>query len=264
MDPQYKIALADVADGLSNWPMWGRLGWQETKRRYRRTIIGPFWTTLSLSVFIFTLGILWSELWKQDPRTYLPFLTAGMLAWGMVSTVITEGCSSFISAEGLIKSLPFSYTVLTCTVVWRNLIVFLHHLVIYVGVMLYAGIAVTPNTLLVLPGLFLVLVNGIWVSTLLGMICSRYRDIQQIVGSVLQISMFVTPIFWRPEQLGGRFAKFVDFNPLYHYVDIVRSPLLGRAPAMWSWEVVVAGTFIGWAVTLILFSRFRRRLPYWL
>jgi ABC-type polysaccharide/polyol phosphate export permease len=149
-------------------------------------------------------------------------------------------------------------------VVWRNLIVFLHHLVIYVVVMFYAGIAVTPNTLLVLPGLFLVLINGIWVSTLLGLMCSRFRDIQQIVGSVLQISMFVTPIFWVPEQLGGRFIKFVDFNPLYHYVDIVRSPLLGRAPSMWSWEIVVAGTLIGWALTLILFSRFRRRLPYWL
>ena len=263
MDSQYKIALADVADGLSNWPMWGRMGWQETKRRYRRTIIGPFWTTLSLSVFIFTLGILWSELWKQDPRVYLPFLTAGMLAWGMVSTVIIEGCASFIAAEGMIKTLQFSYTVLPCVVVWRNFIVFLHHLAIYVVVMFYAGIEVTSSTLLVLPGLFLVLINGVWVSTLLGMICSRYRDIQQIVGSILQISMFVTPIFWRPEQLVGRFAKFVDFNPLYHYVDIIRSPLLGKAPSMWSWEMVVAGTFVGWMLTLIVFTRFRGRLPYW-
>lgn len=263
MDSQYKIALADVADGLSNWPMWGRMGWQETKRRYRRTIIGPFWTTLSLSVFIFTLGILWSELWKQDPRVYLPFLTAGMLAWGMVSTVIIEGCASFIAAEGMIKTLQFSYTVLPCVVVWRNFIVFLHHLAIYVVVMFYAGIEVTSSTLLVLPGLFLVLINGVWVSTLLGMICSRYRDIQQIVGSILQISMFVTPIFWRPEQLVGRFAKFVDFNPLYHYVDIIRSPLLGKAPSMWSWEMVVAGTFVGWTLTLIVFTRFRGRLPYW-
>jgi lipopolysaccharide transport system permease protein len=76
--------------------------------------------------------------------------------------------------------------------------------------------------------------------------------------------MFVTPIFWAPEQLGARFSQYVDFNPLYHYVDIIRSPLLGRAPAMLSWEMVVAGTLVGWALTLFVYSRFRRRLPYWL
>lgn len=264
MTPSYSAALNDVAAGLSNWRMWGRLGWQETKRRYRRTIIGPFWTTLSLSILIFTMGIVWAKLWKQDPKSYLPFLTSGMLAWGMVATIITEGCSVFTAAEGLIKSLKFSYTLLTCTVVWRNLIVLLHHLLIYVGVMLYAGVPVTPNTLLVLPGLLLVSINGIWVCTLLGMMCSRFRDIQQIVGSVLQISMFVTPIFWSPKQLGDRFTMIVDLNPLYHYVDIVRSPLMGNAPSLLSWEMVAAGTVTGWAVTLFCYSRFRRRLPYWI
>lgn len=227
MIPQYDIAADDIISGIRNWRMWGRLGWQETKRRYRRTIIGSFWTTLSLSIFIFTLGIVWAQLWKQDPKVYLPFLTAGMLAWWLVSTIITEGCSVFISAEALIKSMPFSYTVLACAVVWRNLIVFFHHLAIFVGVMVYAGVPVTLNTMLILPGLCLVSFNGIWVAILLGLMCSRFRDIQQIVASVLQISMFVTPIFWEPKQLGDRFARFVDFNPLYHYVDIVRSPLLG-------------------------------------
>ena len=264
MVPQYQTAIADIRDGLLNWRMWGRLGWQETKRRYRRTVIGPFWTTLSLSIFIFTLGLLWAQLWKQDPKSYLPFLTAGMLAWGLVSIIITEGGSVFIAAEGLIKSLPFSYTILTCAVVWRNLIVFFHHLVIYLGVMLYAGVAVTSSSFLVLPGLLLVAINGIWVCTLLGMMCSRFRDIQQIIASVLQISMFVTPIFWTPKQLGERFALYVDVNPLYHYVDIVRSPLLGNPPSLLSWSVVIAGTIFGWAVTLFFYSRFRRRLPYWI
>jgi ABC-type polysaccharide/polyol phosphate export permease len=264
MTPQYDVALNDIVSGITNWRMWGRLGWQETKRRYRRTIIGPFWTTLSLSIFILTLGIIWAQLWKQDPKAYLPFLTAGMLAWGLVSTIITEGCASFITAESLIKSIPFSYTVLPCAVVWRNMIVFLHNIAIFIGVMLYAGIEVTVNSLMVVPGLFFVSINGIWVAALLGMMCSRFRDIQQIVISLLQISMFVTPIFWKPEQLGARSAIFVDINPLYHYVDVVRSPLLGHAPSLLSWEVVAAGTVVGWAVTLFCYSRFRRRLPYWI
>jgi ABC-type polysaccharide/polyol phosphate export permease len=264
MTPQYSVALGDLFDGVSDWRMWGRLGSQEVRRRYRRTVIGPFWTSISLGIFIFTLGILWATLWKQDPKTYLPFLCSGMLVWAMVASIITEGCNAFISAEGIIKQLRFPYTLLSCSIVWRNVLILFHNLIIFLLVALYAGVSITFSTLLVFPALALIFVNGIWVVTLLALLCSRYRDIQQVITSILQVSMFVTPIFWAPDQLGKEFIKFVDYNILYHYVDIMRSPMLGRTPATWSWIVTIAGTIIGWTVTIYMFSRFRRRLAYWL
>lgn len=264
MTPQYDVAIADIFESTLNWRMWGRLGWQEVKRRYRRTSIGPFWTTISLGIFTVTLGVLWAQLWKQDPKTYLPFLTTGMLAWVMVQTIITEGCATFTSGENIIKSLRFSYVIFSWSIVWRNVIVFLHNFVIYIAIVIYADVPVTWNSLLVFPGLLLISINGVWVATLLGVLCARFRDIQQVIASILQISMFITPIFWAPNQLGARFSKFVDFNILFHFVDIIRSPLLGRAPAILSWEVAIAATVLGWACTLFMYSRFRQRLPYWL
>jgi ABC-type polysaccharide/polyol phosphate export permease len=264
MTPQYSVALGDIFDGVTDWRMWGRLGSQEVRRRYRRTVIGPFWTTLSLGVFVFTLGILWSELWKQNPKTYLPFLCSGMIVWTMIASIINEGAAAFISAEGLIKQLRFPYTLLSCSVVWRNMLTFFHNLVIFGLVCIYARVPLTWATLLAVPALIIIFVNGIWVVTLVGLLCSRYRDIQQVISSFLQVSMFVTPIFWAPDQLGAEFTKFVDYNFLYHYVDILRSPLLGRAPSAHSWNVVIAGTLLGWWLTLYLYSRFRRRIPYWL
>jgi len=264
MTPQYDLALRDIVGGLLNWRMWGRLGWQETKRRYRRTLIGPFWTTLSLGIFIFALGILWAQLWKQDPKTYLPFLTSGMLAWVLVSSVITEGCVVFTSGENLIKSLRINYTTLTCAVIWRNLIVLLHNFIIFLAVMVYAGVPVTWNSLLIVPGLLLIAINGIWVIILLGLLCSRFRDVQQVTTSILQVAMFVTPIFWAPEQLSSKFAKVVEFNFLFHFVDVLRAPLLGRAPSPWTYAMVLACTIMGWALTVMIYSRFRRRLAYWL
>src|SRR5450631_910433 len=103
MVPEYKAAVTDVIEGLADWPMWGRLGWQEVKRRYRRTAIGPLWSTLSLGIFIFVLGFVWANLWHQDVHVFLPFLSAGLLAWTLVTTIINESCSVFISAEALIK-----------------------------------------------------------------------------------------------------------------------------------------------------------------
>lgn len=264
MTPQYDVAAFDFVHGASAWHMWGRLGWREIKRRYRRTVIGPFWTTLSLGLFISVLGVVWARLWNQDPKVYLPFLTAGMLVWNLVQTIVNEGCLVFVSGEGFIKQMRFPYSMLCWSVIWRNLIVFGHNLIIFVAVAVYAGTRPTAATLLALPGLALIAVNGVWVATLLGVICARYRDVTQLTASVLQISMFVTPIFFNREQLGGRAAVLADWNLLYHFVDIVRAPLLGRAPETWSWIIVAMTTVVGWGATFWFYSRFRRRVPYWL
>lgn len=264
MIPQYDVALADFTEGISAWRLWGRLGWQDIKRRYRRTAIGVFWTTLSLGVFISALGIVWANLWNQDPRTYLPYLCAGMLTWSLVSTIVTDGAVAFTSGESLIKQIRFPYTILSCSVVWRNLVVFFHNLLIFVAVGLYASVPITMASLLVVPGLLLVSINGIWMVTLLALLCVRYRDIQQLIASLLQVALFVTPIFYTPEQLGPQLRKVVDWNVMFHYVEVVRSPLLGRAPAAWTWTIVGIATVLGWGLTLWTFSRFRRRVPYWL
>ena len=264
MTPSYGAAIVDLVDGLLGWDMWGRLGWREVKRRYRRTIVGPFWTTLSLGIFIIVLGIVWSKLWGQDPKTYLPFLSSGMLAWVLFSTIVVEGGATFIAGEMLVKQLRFPYTLLACAVVWRNLLVFAHNLVIFVFIAIYAGVSVNWATLLIIPGLGLMCLNGVWLALVLGMACARFRDVQQLINSILQVSMFVTPIFWGPDQLRGRWVLFVDYNLLFHFVDLVRSPMLGKAPAAWSWLLVIATTIAGWALTIFLYSRFRRRIPYWL
>jgi ABC-type polysaccharide/polyol phosphate export permease len=87
---------------------------------------------------------------------------------------------------------------------------------------------------------------------------------QQLITSLIQIAMFVTPIFWPPDSLqGAHRLVFVELNPLYHMIDVVRAPLIGKVPGIQSYEVSVLVAVIGWLITYLAFSRFRRRLPYW-
>ena len=264
MTTQYAAVFADIKEGLLAWHIWGRLGWRETRLRYQRTLIGPFWTTISLGIFVVVMGVLWSQLWKVGPQTYLPFLTSGMITWMLFSAMTTEGCAAFSSSEGLIRQLRISYTMLACSIVWRNLIVFGHNLLIYALVFLYGGLTPNWSTLLVVPGLILLCLNGLWIALVLGLICARYRDIQQLVQSLLQISMFLTPIFWAPEQLQGRALNLVHYNLLYQYIEIVRGPLLGKTPEAWTYLMVGCATIAGWLLALFLHARFRRRIAYWL
>jgi ABC-type polysaccharide/polyol phosphate export permease len=257
--------VQDLVDGLHQWRLWGRLGWLEIRRRYSRTTIGPFWSAISLGLFVVALGTVGAGLWDRAAAEYLPFLAAGMVVWVMIASIINESCTLFVAGSNLFRQMRFNYSVMAYALVWRNFIVFAHNFLVFLILfLLFARHLLSPATLLVVPGLALVFVNCLWLSILLGMFCLRFRDVQQFVGSLVQISMFVTPIFWPPENLQG-FARiiFVDLNPLYHLVDIVRSPLLGRPAALESYVAVVLVTVLGWLLTSWLFNHFRKRIAYW-
>ena len=262
--PDYAVAYDDIFDGLRAREIWTRLGWQEVRRRYRRTVFGPFWATLSLGIFIGAISVVWAPLFNADLRTYLPYLMAGMVSWSFVSQTIIEGCASFTGSENLIKQLNFPYSTLAFMVVWRNMIVLFHHLVILLIIYLVLPENLSFAILLFLPGLFIVALNGVWLVILLGMISARFRDVPPLIGNLVQVMLFITPIFWSPDQLGGRGRILVNLNYLYHLIDLLRAPLLGGRPAALSYIVTIIGAIIGWVVTFTIYARFRRRIAFWL
>jgi ABC-2 type transport system permease protein len=114
-----------------------------------------------------------------------------------------------------------------------------------------------------LPGLLLVLANGIWMSLLAGIVSLRRRDFIPAISSVMQIAMFVTPIFWPKGSLGPQLAYLADLNPLYHLVTVVRAPLLGSFAPTESWIVSVLTLFIGSLITFYIYGRNRDQFAYW-
>ena len=257
------LALQDLAEGLTNWHLWGLMGWQDIKQRYRRSLLGPFWLTLSMGILVGSLGVLYGVLFGVPIDDYLPFLALGFLSWGLMSGIIIDGCTAFIESEHVIKQVKLPFSVFVFRVIWRNLIIFAHNFVIYVLVAVVFGIWPGAAGLLFLPGLMLVATNALWIGLLFGMVCARFRDVPQIVTSLLQVAFFMTPIIWMPELLGNRIA-FVNVNPFFHFVELLRAPLLGQVPTPLTWAVAFAATVAGWFVTLLFFRRFRSRIPYWL
>jgi ABC-type polysaccharide/polyol phosphate export permease len=119
--------------------------------------------------------------------------------------------------------------------------------------------------LLIIPGLAIVCLTGVSAATLLGMAGARFRDISPVVTASLQIIIFVTPIFWNADQIKGKVGLVLtELNVFYHFVNIVREPLLGRTPSMGSWILTLTTCTIAMGLTLVLFSRFHRRIAYWL
>ena len=255
-------ALRDLKEGAARYPLWATLAWLDIRQRYRRSAIGPFWITISMGAMIAGLGFLYAGLFRQRTASYLPFLAAGLVVWGLISALVLDSCATFIGAEGTIKQIKAPLSVYVYRVVWRNLIVFAHYVWIYAIVALACGVQVGGATLLAVPGMLILVLNGVWVALLLGLLCARFRDIPQLVVNLVQVVFFITPIMWSADQLSD-LAVFADLNPFYHLIAIVREPLLGHAPAMAHWWTSLGITIAGFAVAFAFFARYRWRIAYW-
>lgn len=260
-----KKAVVDIRESFRKYPLIGMLAWQDVKMRYRRSLIGPFWITISMGVVIGVIGYVFGQIFKSPMSDYLPFLTVGMIVWGLISSVITDGCVGFISAEGIIKQLSLPLFVHILRPTYRNLVIMVHNLVIVPLVFLFFGKLPSAIALLGIPGLLLILLNLSWMALLLGMLCTRYRDLPQIVTNFIQIIYFLTPIMWMPGSLDIQSARYLlDYNPAYHLIELVRAPLLGTPPTVANWSVALAMAGIGWAGTILAYGQYKKRIAYWL
>lgn len=255
-------ALADIVAGLRLWPLWTTLGWNDILQRYRRSLLGPFWLTASMAVMVVTLGFLYAELFRTPVGDFLPYLCVGMLVWTFVSSFLLEGGALFTGSESYIKQVKLPYSVYVFRSTWSKLIILAHNLVIYFGILVYFAIWPGIIGLAAIPGLLLVSINGALLTLLIGMVSARFRDIPQLVASVVQIVFFVTPIMWKPELLQNR-TYIAALNPFFHMIELVRAPLLGNLPTFQNYAAVLLITLINFILVGVFFARFRSRIAYW-
>lgn len=198
----------------------------------------------------------------MDISSYFPYLAVSFVVWLLIVSLVNESCTAFIVAEGYVKQIKLPLTIHVLRLVWKNLIIFAHNLLIVVLALVFFPPPLTWHLLLVPAAILAIALNGLWVGLLLGLLCARFRDIPQIIGSLMQVALFLTPVMWKADML-GRNIWAAQINPIFHFLEIVRQPLLGGGPTPMSWLAVLVITVIGYLVTLALFSRFRARIAYW-
>jgi lipopolysaccharide transport system permease protein len=257
------LALRDVVDGLRLWRLAVTLGWLDIKLRYRGSWLGPFWLTLSTAIMIGALGVLYAALFHINVREYLPYLALSQVLWAFLATLIADGCSCFTASEPLILSIRMPLSVHALRVLVRGLLILAHNVVVIVFVDVVFSVWPGVVLPLAIPGLLLWMVDAFALSLLLGAVGARFRDIPPIVASIVQIAFFVTPVIWKPAQLGVH-AWVLPFNPFFALLEIVRAPMLGYLPSAttWAMAVVYSLTLIGF--TWWLFTRARGRVAFWL
>lgn len=253
---------ADVMDGMHSWRAWLALALMDTKHKYRRSVLGPFWITISMFVLILGIGLLYSQLFRMDLREYLPYIALGDIVWIYISTVVQEGCTTFTASENLIRSMRLPMTLHVMRLVTRTFIVFLHGAIAYIPFAIYLKVEPEIVWLLAIPGVLAILVATIPVTALFGVMAARYRDLQPAIANFMQLGFFMTPIIWKAEMLGPH-RWVADFNPLYHFIQLVREPLMGKVPPYHSYWVVAGFIAAAYLIAIPVLARNRHKISFW-
>lgn len=264
-DPKM-LAFKDLKDGFFKWRTWLLLAYQDIKLRYRRSVLGPFWVTLSMAITVYSMGFLYGHLFHMDLKDYYPFLVAGMLGWSLISNSLNELTDTFAIHENLIKQLKLPYSLHIQRVITRNMLIFFHNFIVMVPIyfIFREGAEVNWNSLFIIPGLLIIYINCFFSGLLLAILAARFRDISQIIKSVIQVFFFITPVMWNPAVLPANKLFFVSFNPFYAFLELIREPLLGKLPSAHILFFTLVITIVTISISFTLFTRYRSRIIYWL
>ncbi len=259
------MAFTDVRQSFVLWRLVWTLSVFDIRLRYRGSVLGPFWLTLSTAVMVGSLGFLYSRLFHTDIISYLPFLSLSLVLWSFISTLTAEGCTCFTLAEPMIRAMRMPLSVHAARVVVRNILVLGHNIVVIAGVFAILGKAPGEFSCLILPALVLWLVDAFAICLLLGVLCARYRDVPPIIASVMQIAFFVSPIMWNAAILAQRGigVVLVNWNPFYALIEIIRGPLMGEPLHLQTWAVAAGYSALLVVLAVFGFARARPRLAYW-
>lgn len=236
----------------------------DIRQRYRRSALGVWWNLITLSITMGALGYIWSNIFKTDLKSYLPYFAAGYILWNYIAALVNEGANAFITAESLIRQSNVPLQIHTARIVVRNLIILAINCVVLVLIFLVMGIAVSPFDILMA---FIGVLLGLMLTTpavmALAIACARFRDLPQVVSNILQLMFFVTPIMWKREALSAEHQWIADWNPLLLVLDAIRGPLLGRLLEPQQYLLLVGEIIVATVVGGLAFARYKKQLPYW-
>jgi lipopolysaccharide transport system permease protein len=258
-----ELAILDLRLGFAAYEIWISLAWEEIKQRYRRSILGPIWITISMGVLLAAMGPLYGRLFGVEMGPYIRSLSLGMILWSYISGTLNDSCAAFVGSEGFIKQIKLPLSLYLFKTLARNLIVFAHNSVILILVLIIFPPQDGSLVIMALLGLLLVSINLFWMGGILALICTRFRDVAQLIANILQLLFFLTPVMWTADLLKGK-IYIAEWNLFFHFIESMRAPLIGSTPTAITWLVLILTALLGSILAFGVFANYRSRISYWI
>lgn len=245
-------------------PVWGALAWQDVVARYRRSTLGPFWITVTTSIFVVSVGTIYSGFFALNLADYMLYLGTGYIFWQFIASSLSDGATVIILGREMLLNTRIEPLTLVLRLIARNALTLAHNLPVYLALAIYAHPGTWPGILYAIPGVLALLANVFWITLLVAIAGVRFRDVPPITMSITQLLFLLTPIMWQISAVSGGRATMARLNPFAHILAAVREPLIGQAAPLGSLAISIALAAAGLVVTLALYGALSHRIRYWL
>jgi ABC-2 type transport system permease protein/lipopolysaccharide transport system permease protein len=231
--------------------------------RYRRTVLGYFWTLLNPLLMMTVMAVVFANLFKADLKTFTVFLFAGMIPWNFFNSAVSQSAGSLIANEGIIKKIympkllfPLSTTV---ALFIDSILAFF---ILFVIILLLGGSL--SWALFFLPIAFvLIFIFAFGLGVVSAIATVYFRDLQYIIIIGLQGLFFLTPIFYKKDDIFGAVSWIIDLNPVVPFISLFREPILnGQLP---NTVIIIQATFLSLASAmsaLLLFGKVNKKIMF--
>jgi ABC-type polysaccharide/polyol phosphate export permease len=264
MRAQLAAASNDIREGLRRWRNWTYLGIENVKNRYRRTVLGPWWLTLQMGVYVVGISIVFGSLLNKSLKDFVPYVALGFIAFILLSNLTRAGAEVFINGSSTLKSTRQPLSNLVLREVAIEFIHFAHNMVIYLVFLVVGLVPLSPKILVAVPIVVLIGVNGLFLGLWLGPTVARFRDVQPFVNSILMVIIFFSPVFYGLNDVSAGIRNtLLAWNPFTYLISAFRAPLIGAPLTPYYYIGTAVVTVINVALGLAVFTRTRSRLPYW-
>lgn len=255
--------LRDLADGFAMSTVWRTFAWDEIQNRYRRSVLGVAWIAVSYLFFVVGIVVLFRGYTETGSGSFVHYVAVGYACFIFLVGNLTDGCEVFRANATWLKSTDLPRSVYVFKSVARSAFPFALQLAMGLVVMVATGWRPGLAAVLVAPALLAYFVTAVALQLLLGHLAARLPDVRHLISTIQRLLFFTTPIMWVYAEREGAARVLAAFNPLTHYVEVFRAPLLGDPVAPAAWPLVIACTAAAWAAALLVAGAMRRRLTFW-
>lgn len=196
------------------------------RTRYKRSIMGFFWSLLGPVLHYLTVGLVFSFVMKGHIPNFFTYMFSGTLIFNLLSVTLVSSPTIMLSNENFIKKIYLPKSLFVLNTVSLEFINFFFGLL----ALLFLGAAFGKLTIcwayLFLPvALFCALLFNFGLASLIGVSAVFFRDLSHILPIVMQAAFFATPILYTVDILPPEFQPYVPYNPFYYFVESFRYPI---------------------------------------
>jgi len=237
---------------------------RELKVRYRRSIIGFLWTMLQPLLMMLTFYLVFSQLFRSNLPHYPVYALAGILFWNFFSQSIVASMNSLRGNAQLLQKLPVPKAVFPIATVISGVVNLVFALIPTLLITVVLERNLSPALLFLPVSILLAALFTLGAGLLLSPLAVFFTDVVELIGVLLTVLMYLTPVIYPMNILPANVIWVVRFNPLRSILEVFRDPIhQGKVPPLAHLTVCIVITAVALAVGAFAFRRSSDRIPFY-